>query len=67
MTVESERKTYGARLSSAQMGWLATQSMEAYGLWMAWLFQPDPDIQQQLKDLMPGRVSDLIAKAYRRK
>lgn len=67
MPVDSELKTYGRRMTSSQMGWLATKSMEAYGLWMAWLFQPDPDVQQQLKDLMPDRVRDLIAKAYKRK
>lgn len=39
MPVDSERKTYGKRMTSAQIGWLAKQSMEAYGLWMAWLFQ----------------------------
>jgi hypothetical protein len=53
-------------MTSSQMGWLATQSMEAYGLWMAWLFQPDQEIQAQLRALMPERVKDLIAKAYRR-
>ncbi len=67
MAVDSERKTYGKRMTSAQMGWLATKSMQAYSLWMAWLFQSDPNKQAAIKELMTPKDSDLVAKAYRRK
>lgn len=67
MAVDSERKTYGKRMTSTQMGWLATKSMQAYSLWMAWLFQSDPKKQAAIKELMTPKDSDLVAKAYRRK
>lgn len=67
MPVDSERKTYGKRMTMSQLGWLGTQSMRAYGWFMAWLHEPEPELQDWLKDKMPKPVSDLIAKAYRRK
>lgn len=67
MPVDSERKTYGRRMTSSQMGWLSSRSMQAYSLWMAWLFQSDPQKQEAIRDLMTAEDSNLVAKAYRRK
>ena len=66
MPVDSERKTYAPRLGCTAMGWLATQSMEAYSLWMAWLHQPDLTLQQQIKELTPEHCRAMIRQAYQR-
>jgi hypothetical protein len=67
MPVDSERKSYGPRLTSSQMSWLATQSMRAYSWWMCWLHESDPNLQQTVKDNTPEECRALIGKAYRRK
>ena len=61
-----DRKAYGKRLSNAAMGWLAQQSMEAYSLWMAWLFQPDPELQSLILENTPDHCRELVRKAYQR-
>lgn len=66
MPVDSERKTYGKRLSTTQMGWLAQKSMQAYSLWMAWLYQSDPNKQKALKDMQTPEDRELVRKAYQR-
>lgn len=62
--VDSERKVYGERLTSSAMGWLATQSMRAYGWWVNWLHESDPHLQDWLKEQTPAPCRDLIRRAY---
>jgi hypothetical protein len=66
MPVDSERKTFGERLTTTAMGWLAQQSMEAYSLWMAWLNQSDPEKQQALREMQTDKGRKLVREAYER-
>ena len=64
--MDSERRTYGKRLDHTAMGWLASKDMSAYGLWMAWLYQPSQAIREQLKGLLTDEQRRTVAEAYKR-
>ena len=65
MKVDSERKKFGKDMTQSAKAFLAQNSMETYGLWMAWVFQPDFDKREVLKAMFTDEGRKLLDKAYR--